>query len=80
MPVFVWLIVVVVPPICGLLAWLAYLRLVKHVFDQHGPDAVKDALPRAARAFPRPRQVHLLLGRRRAGFEHTREQSDARSP
>lgn len=44
------------------LSWLAYLRLVKHVIDRHGADAVKDALPQAARAFPRPGPIRFFIG------------------
>jgi hypothetical protein len=50
----VWLaLVVAVPPVCALLGWLLWLRLVRHVHDSSGPDAIRH-LPAIARAFRGP--------------------------
>lgn len=65
--------VVAIPSVCALLAWVAYLLLVKHVFDTHGPSAVKSAIPPAARAFPRLRPAALPWGRARPVIDQVQQ-------
>jgi hypothetical protein len=42
------MLAVLLQPLCRLLAWLGWLRLVRHVHDTSGADAVRHVLPAAA--------------------------------